>query len=761
MGASAYVGRVGGLAVALGVGAAVATGQGVAWASPTESNSSASESSSSADADSGSSSGATSGSSTDDSPASEPASELASEPSSETSATTSTSEAASTSSSATRTAKPGEVVSTGGAQTSKKVTQKADDTGSDEAAPEPAADAEEVEEAEEVEVVAPEESEAVAPPTQTPIPPTTTDEVPIEKKSSDVPVEKKSSDSPAVKSAQASVDRVPAPTSTAEVRTVEVVADKVVNTEPATETVLQGTTFAEESTTVEAKSFSTTRQDAAPVMMMVAPDAPTARPTFPRLLTNALSIFGIGAMSANTPGVPIGSPAVLALFAWASRRETDQASSALARSTTTTSTPVAALALVDAPSAAAVTTDPGTTRTPEAVSSNTHFIDFVTGPNSLNKTGQRFGIGGTDLGIMWDNGIPDNPATTEVNEHQVLIAFGDTFSNSVPVRTGVWRMNTLFRSPDNTLSNGLYVPDGIPHNPGTYSGSPMSDPNFSREIIGRPRYGIGPEVTIIPTAAISVPGAGVNGATRQYIQFMAVRSWDTPGRWTTNYSGIAYSDDNGQNWRSELVPASSIRTAAVGRATVPYVSGNEKFQQGAFVKPPAGSPEAAAGWVYSYGTPSGRAGTVYLSRVNQYQILDRTKYEYWNGTTWVADRPSAATPILPGTTTSFFGFFPRTTYPSVSEMSVQYNPYLNKYVMLYADQNNNVVMRTANQPQGTWSAPTTLVTSARVPGLYAPYVHPWSGTDNLTEAERQYLYWNLSTWNDYQVRLMRTDLTLV
>ena len=34
MGASRYIGRIGGLAVALGVGAAVFTGYGVAWAEP-------------------------------------------------------------------------------------------------------------------------------------------------------------------------------------------------------------------------------------------------------------------------------------------------------------------------------------------------------------------------------------------------------------------------------------------------------------------------------------------------------------------------------------------------------------------------------------------------------------------------------------------------------------------------------------------------------------------------------------------------------
>jgi len=92
-------------------------------------------------------------------------------------------------------------------------------------------------------------------------------------------------------------------------------------------------------------------------------------------------------------------------------------------------------------------------------------------------------------------------------------------------------------------------------------------------------------------------------------------------------------------------------------------------------------------------------------------------------------------------------------------MSVQYNPYLKKYVMLYADKNNNVVMRTASAPQGTWSAPKTLVTSSRMPGLYAPLIHPWSGTTMVPDTDRKYLYWNLSTWNDYEVRLMRTDLT--
>lgn len=452
-----------------------------------------------------------------------------------------------------------------------------------------------------------------------------------------------------------------------------------------------------------------------------------------RLVTQALNSVTLRTPQAPRPTTPQQSSLLLGLVTQGTRREAEAAA-------------------VE-PVARAAVTAPATTR-----------IGWVTGAGGLNDTVKRFGIAGTDIGVMWDNGITkDNPATAIKEQRQVLMAFGDTFSQ--PRMTGIWRNNVLLRSADNVLSNGLYVPNGIIHDPGAYSGSPMTNPNFSREIIGKYGYAVGPEVTIIPTAGIAVPGAGANGATRQYVNFMSVRSWDTPGRWTTNYSGIIWSDDNGQNWT--VVPASSIRPAASGRSTRPFINGNQNFQQGAYVKPPAGSADSTAGWVYSYGTPAGRGGTVYLSRVNDKQILDQTKYEYWNGSSWVKNNPAAAKPILPGTTTtSFFGLVKNTTYPSAGEMSVQYNPYLKKYVMLYTDGSNNVVMRTSSTPQGTWSTAKTLVTSSQYPGLYAPMIHPWSGSSLLKKADGsvedpQMLYWNLSQWNEYNVALMRTDLTRV
>jgi Domain of unknown function (DUF4185) len=92
---------------------------------------------------------------------------------------------------------------------------------------------------------------------------------------------------------------------------------------------------------------------------------------------------------------------------------------------------------------------------------------------------------------------------------------------------------------------------------------------------------------------------------------------------------------------------------------------------------------------------------------------------------------------------------------------VQYNEYEKQYIMLTTDSAGNVVMRKADKPEGLWSAPITLVPATTMPGKYAPMIQPWSSTQNVPESDRQYLYWNLSTWDNYEVTLMRTDLSKV
>lgn len=332
----------------------------------------------------------------------------------------------------------------------------------------------------------------------------------------------------------------------------------------------------------------------------------------------------------------------------------------------------------------------------------TTLVGWVTGPEGPNQTVQKFAVTGTDLGIMWDNGDPAN--------RQVLMAFGDT-NGFCMIPGKQWRYNVLFRSKDGSLSNTVAVPDGVPGN--RYSGAPVWRPGIAKQVINT--IGRAPEETgIIPTSGIAVGG-------KQFMDFMSIRNWDNPGAWSTNFSAIAVSQDNGENWG---VYPGTIR---------PVGGGNENFQMGAFLKPGPGDP-----YIYKYGTPGGRAGAAYVSRVAPALIPDLTKYEYWNAdqNAWVPANPAAATPVIPG---------------PVGEMSVQYNTYLRQYLALHCNGANDVVMRTAPAPQGPWSPEQRLVASPEIPGgIYAPFLHPWSTGKEL--------YYNLSLWSAYNVMLMKTVL---
>jgi hypothetical protein len=406
--------------------------------------------------------------------------------------------------------------------------------------------------------------------------------------------------------------------------------------------------------------------------------------------------------------------------------------------------------------AAAAAAAPGFPVPGAQLSPSTSFVNWVTGNYPVNNTLSRFGISGTDVGIMWDNGIWDDP-TTAAHENEVLIAFGDTFGNRLAPGEE-WRNNVLFRSWDRNLADGISVADGhyVGTGPGStdiWAGSPLDrtqwlqfQRTFAKQVVPNPN--LGPAVTIIPTAGISVPRAGAPFGVMQVINFMAVQQWGSPGQWTS-YSALATSLDNGESWQ---VAPQTVRYNQWG-------TGNQNFQQAALVRP-------GDGFVYTYGTPNGRQGSAFVARVAEKDVLDLTKYEYysagqpgWFGSTpagWYKNNPAAATAIMPPPAAAgACGAVGAGN--TVSELSVQYNQYLKKYVALYTDQNNSVVMRTADQPQGTWSAAKVLLTQ-QSGGIYAPMMHPWSPSTLNTGTD---LYWNLSLWNEYNVMLMKTDLTKV
>lgn len=339
---------------------------------------------------------------------------------------------------------------------------------------------------------------------------------------------------------------------------------------------------------------------------------------------------------------------------------------------------------------------------------NTRIVDWVSGQAGPNRTYDRFGITGTDLGISWDNGAG-----------QTLLAFGDTFGSCV-VPGGQWRHNVVLRSDDTNLADGLTVHDAVPGDVRSGAAVTGSEPRFAQQAVSA--LGLAPvEHTVVPTAGIAVDGV-------QYLQFMSVRGWNG-SVWSTNYAFTATSRDNGQTWTPE--PSTTRYNTGVTLPGAEQLDG--KFQQSAFVR-------GRDGMVYQYGTPNGRLGAAYLGRVAPDGLLDLRRFEYWNGSGWSPD-VAAAAPVVE---------------QPVGELSVTWNDYLGRFVMLYGnDVEGRILARTAPSPQGPWSAPTTLVTNNDIGnypggGLYAPFVHPRSSGDKL--------YFTASQYSSYQVLLLETDL---
>jgi hypothetical protein len=698
MGAAAYIGRVGGLAVALGVGTAIATGYGVASADDTPSN----------------------------------------PPSSDTTTTSGTTETKTTTNTQTSTEPStpepdnGTTASGTTATTVKGETTVSAQTNTGTSAPtgtttEPTHTAEPT--TEPTETAAPEPTQT--PETEEPAKPSEPEEAPKAKPTDS----KKASTKDAEESS----------TSGQQLSTVQSVADPTAALQSADPVAVfaDARTLAAASPTMMSPMMAAqvTSVDATQPTVTTAPENPLTAVT--RLVSNVIG-FVLNPLAGNTPTTPAQPPLIWSLLAFA-RKEFDNFFAALAGGATDTASPVARLTSLALAAINPIPPRPAFPTPGQQLSTSTNFVDWVTGNFLPNNTSQRFSIWGTDVGTMWDNGIPDDPSTP-YNEHQVLIAVGDTFSGAN--MTGDWRSNTILRSADAFLVDGMSIPNGEWFNGNMFGGAPLSSPTTARQVIFPGNLPAG--VTLIPTAGISLPTPGTRFGATQYMSFMSVTQWGAPGQWTTNYSAIAYSTDNGENW---TVAPTSVRY------NQPW-SGNQNFQQSAFVRP-------GDGYVYAYGTPNGRQGAAYVSRVAEKDILDLSKYDYysagspggwfgWGATPagWYRNDPSKATPVF-GQDTGACGV--ANPGNQVSEMSVQYNKSLNKYVVLYGDQFNNIVMRTSDTPQGTWSSAKVLMAQQNG-GIYAPMMHPWSPATMGTGTD---LYWNLSLWSQYNVMLMRTDLTKV
>lgn len=308
---------------------------------------------------------------------------------------------------------------------------------------------------------------------------------------------------------------------------------------------------------------------------------------------------------------------------------------------------------------------------------NTRLVRRLTGPESPNRTAERWNVHGTDLGHSFVHG------------DRIYLVFGDTFGPG----TGDWRSNVM-----------AWV-EGVTQSALTFAGMITDEDGLAAELIPSEKVD-GVEKTVIPTYGISIDG-------RMFLHFMSVRKWGKPGRWDTNYAGLAYSDDDGETW-----------TELQGWRW----SGTSNFVQVSFVED--------GGFVYLFGIPTARFGRVALARVPRADILRQEAYRYWDGRGW-SENDKDAVPLIE---------------QPVGELSVRWSEHHQLWLMMYLNESRSgIILRTAENLTGPWSEGRVVTTAIEYPQLYGPYLLPWT-------IEGPDVYFTMSMYGPYDVFLMRARL---
>jgi hypothetical protein len=363
--------------------------------------------------------------------------------------------------------------------------------------------------------------------------------------------------------------------------------------------------------------------------------------------------------------------------------------------------------------AAATTAPAARTTAPRSVTvdrSATAKVADLIGAGSLNDTGARYGVEGTDLGHMFMVG------------QRMAMAFGDTFGApaapdfySVPHTD--WRSNVIASiDPPASPAAGL-----------SFRGMISDRPGHAKELIPSQKIQ-GVQETVIPTYGIAT---GKDGRTMN-LQYMSVKDFGAAGHWDLTGSGIATSTDGGVTW----VDQPSAHWPA-----------DSKFGQVAYVRPggqddphgPTPDGSVLGLYTYVYGIPGGRYGDLSLARVPSAQLTDASAYRYWNGTAWVAGEANAV-PVIKG---------------PVGELSVRWSSYYRQWLMMYlVDDTGEIVVRTAPAATGPWGPAQVVTTTKDFPEAYAPYLTPrWNDGPDV--------WFTMSQFTTYRVELMRTRLTVL
>ena len=339
--------------------------------------------------------------------------------------------------------------------------------------------------------------------------------------------------------------------------------------------------------------------------------------------------------------------------------------------------------------------------------SSVYDVAMLTGALGKTDTLTEWGIGGTDLGFPY----------YDTSNNKMVFLFGDTFSSINKGNAG-WRSNVIGVTSDFDASDGITF-DSFIHN---ISG-------MAKQVIDSPHDTSNKgEYTSIPTGGIELNGT-------HYVFYMAIKDWQN-NTWNVNYCNVAKSTD-GKNFvkMDNLYWLNASTKNSLAEANVMSTLGVTKADAAGHVAPGFMQifPYVVGDYVYLFGLSSGRAGGVKLGRVLKADIESFDKYQYYHGGNWytgaeglskVKDEMDEASYVV---------------LPTVGEVCVSYNKYLDAHMMTYYT-NNKIVFRTSKDLV-KWSKAETVVTNAEFLQLYGGFTH-----EKYTSSDGKTIYMFVSKW---------------
>lgn len=347
---------------------------------------------------------------------------------------------------------------------------------------------------------------------------------------------------------------------------------------------------------------------------------------------------------------------------------------------------------------------------------NSEHIDFikevaiVTGESAPVNTLKKWNVGGTDLGFP----VYDDKRKT------MYYFFGDTFSTTNHIG-GDWRSQTVGICNNLDLSKGILFDDFICDENGNAKEIIPSQKRTNEDEI---------EVTRIVTGGIVIEGI-------HYIYFMSIYRWIVGAPWKVGYNGVAKSVD-GKNYKvmnNVYFTADSISNT-MSQIGVSFDDAKKHLCPNMAQVFPYYN--ARDNYVYIFGIPGGRNGSIKLARFKKEYIENMDEYEYYVGGEF-----KKGFETLPEFNASNDNFV---AGPYIGEFSISYNKYLKKYILTYlwSKQDNRIsngLFMRLSDDLIHWSEQESVLPFNFYYKTYAPLTH-----DLLESEDGKIKYMIISQW---------------